>query len=88
MVETVNRRLNKLPEFGLVIIDECHIGNFKKKCHFWYRKKRESVSVTTTPIAEQPLSNHYEELILGPAVTNLIQNGYLVNCDVYGFAVI
>jgi len=86
MVETVNRRLSKLPEFGLVIIDECHIGNFKKMPFFGIERKEKVLGVTATPIAEQPLSTHYDELILGPAVTNLIQNGYLVNCDVYGFA--
>src|SRR5690625_2161510 len=30
MVETVNNRMNKMPEIGLVIIDEAHIGNFNK----------------------------------------------------------
>ena len=30
MVETVNRRIDKLPAFGLIIIDEAHIGNFNK----------------------------------------------------------
>lgn len=85
MVETVSRRLSKLPTFGLVIIDECHFGNFRKM-PFFEDNRTKILGVTATPIAEAPLSNQYDELILGPSVGELIANNYLLNCDVYGFA--
>jgi superfamily II DNA or RNA helicase len=86
MVETVNKRIDKLPKFGLIIIDECHIGNFKKMPYFDTERNEKVLGVTATPIAEQPLSHWYDKLILGPQVSELIEQNHLVNCDVYGFA--
>jgi len=86
MVETTNKRIEKLPKFGLIIIDECHIGNFKKLPYFDQNSHEKILGVTATPISEQPLKYQYDNLILGPSVQNLIDNNYLLNCDVYGFA--
>lgn len=85
MVETLNRRLDKLPEFGLVIIDECHIGNFKKM-PFFTDEKTKVVGVTATPINDEPLANYYQKMIMPTTIDNLINNKYLLNCDVYGVA--
>lgn len=85
MVETVNKRLKKLPEFGLVIIDECHIGNFKKMPYFEMPECK-VLGVTATPVAEYPLANYYAELLQPTTISDLIDNKYLLNCDAYGFA--
>jgi superfamily II DNA or RNA helicase len=85
MVETVNKRLKKLPHFGLVIIDECHIGNFKKMPYFEMESCK-VVGVTATPINEYPLANYYTELIQPTNIADLIANKYLLNCDPFGFA--
>lgn len=85
MVETLSRRLALLPEFGLVIIDECHIGNFKKT-PFFHKAHTKVIGVTATPVAETPLSLHYNDMIMPISVSELIQNNYLVNCEVFGFA--
>lgn len=85
MVETVNRRLSLLPELGLVIIDEAHIGNFKKM-PFFTEKNCQVLGVTATPISEKPLAFYYQNLIIPITISDLIKSGYLVNCDVYGFA--
>ena len=86
MVETTYKRLEKLPKFGLIIIDECHVGNFKKMPYFEENRQEKILGVTATPITEFPLSNFYENLILGPSVESLINDNHLLNCDVYGFA--
>lgn len=85
MVETVHRRTDRLPKFGLVIIDECHYSNFNKM-PFFDMAGTKILGVTATPVNEKPMVNYYNELILGPSVQSLIDDGYLLNCDVYGFA--
>ena len=85
MVETVNRRINNLPDFGLVIIDECHIGNFKKMPYFQNRGTK-VLGVTATPLGSAPLINQYQKLIIPVQIPDLIKRGFLVDCDVYGFA--
>lgn len=85
MVETLSRRLAILPEFGRVIIDECHIGNFKKT-PFFHMDNCKVLGVTATPVCETPLSSHYSEMILPVTVSDLINDKHLLNCDVYGFA--
>lgn len=85
MVETLNRRLDKLPSFGLIIIDEAHIGNFKK-LPFFECKNTKILGVTATPINEQPLANYYNKMIMPVSINKLIDDKYLLNCSVYGFA--
>lgn len=85
MVETINRRIDLLPKFGLVIIDECHIGNFKK-LPFFENEKIKVVGVTATPVSENPLEPFYKTLIQPIELSELIEQKFLLNCDVYGFA--
>lgn len=85
MVETVNRRLGKLPKFGMVIIDECHVANFNKM-PFFKDENIKVVGVTATPIATEPLSKYYDKMVMPTSIENLINKGYLLNCDVYGVA--
>lgn len=85
MVETLNRRIDKLPDFGLVIIDEAHIGNFRKLPYF-ENQNTKVVGVSATPVAELPLSNYFNEIVIPIDINTLISDGYLLNCEVYGFA--
>lgn len=85
MVETLNRRLDKIPDFGLVIIDEAHIGNFKKM-PFFSNSGIKVLGVTATPVAEQPLAEYYNRMIMPVTINKLIEDKYLLNCQVYGFA--
>lgn len=85
MVETLYRRLDKLPFFGLVIIDECHIGNFKKMPYFLDNRTR-ILGVTATPINDKPLANYYDKMIMPVSIDKLIFDNYLLNCKVYGVA--
>lgn len=85
MVETLNRRLDKLPAFGLAIIDEAHIGNFRK-LPFFDKQETKVVGVSATPVSERPLQEYFHNLIMPTNIPHLIQNGFLLNCEVYGFA--
>ena len=85
MVETVNRRIKKLPNFGLVIIDECHIGNFKK-LPFFLDVNTKVLGVTATPIAAPPLSQLYDKMVMPIDISTLIDNKYLLNAVAYGVA--
>jgi superfamily II DNA or RNA helicase len=78
MVETANNRLKKNPAYfgtvGLVIIDECHIGNFTKI--YQYFPDSLKIGFTATPIAaskKDPLKNHYDDIAVGIDIPDLIQ---------------
>jgi superfamily II DNA or RNA helicase len=85
MVETINRRLDKMPIFGLVIIDEAHFANFKKMPYFTETDCK-VLGVTATPISKKPLSLYYNKLINPTNINRLINEGFLLDCDVWGFA--
>jgi DNA or RNA helicases of superfamily II len=86
MVETVNRRIDKLPAFGLIIIDEAHIGNFNK-LPFFNDENVKIVGVSATPTSsnEIKLSEKYKDLIIPTSIKHLIENNYLVPSDTYAF---
>lgn len=85
MVETINRRIHLLPKFGLVIIDEAHIGNFRK-LPFFEMDGTKVVGVTATPVSEKPLQPFLKKLIMPITINELIEKKYLVNSEAYGFA--
>jgi superfamily II DNA or RNA helicase len=86
MVETAHRRIDKLPNVGLIIIDECHFGGFHK-LPFFENKNIKVVGVTATPISnKKPLGEFYGELIQPTTISELIKRGYLLDCEAYGFA--
>lgn len=78
MVESVNRRIDRLQNVGLVIIDECHIANFNKiHEHF---KDAFFIGFTATPLAaskEKPLNQFYDDIVCGIDIPELINMGSL-----------
>jgi superfamily II DNA or RNA helicase len=85
MVETISRRIKKLPKFGLVVIDEAHIGNFKKM-PFFSDNTTKVIGVTATPIGTKPLSEQYDKLIIPTSISELIELNFLLDCKTYAFA--
>lgn len=78
MVETCFKRLqrdaNYFPEIGLVILDEAHLGNFRKIHQFF--PNAIIIAFTATPIytdKKYPMHNDYEDIIVGPQVNELIK---------------
>jgi len=85
MVETVNRRIDRINNVGLVIIDECHIANFNKiHDHF---KDAFFIGFTATPLAaskEKPLNQFYDDIVCGIDIPELIKMGSLAPNQTYG----
>lgn len=77
MVETMYNRLKKNPDWakkiGMLIVDECHIGNFKKLYDFFPHCL--VVGFSATPISsskKDPLKNYFQEIVCGPQISDLI----------------
>lgn len=81
MCETVHRRVNRpgfLPEFGLIIIDECHLGNYPKIMEHYAGKL--IIGFTATPVSakvKEPLKNHFKDIVCGVDIPKLIEDGNL-----------
>ena len=89
MVETAYNRLKKDPKYfgdnvGLLIIDECHIGNFNKL--YDYFKEQLIIGFSATPKAaskKNPLKNYFEAIVTGPQIQDLIDFGSLCPNETY-----
>jgi superfamily II DNA or RNA helicase len=92
MVETLNNRLNEnkldISDIGLVIIDEAHYNSFTKIFKFF--DKSFILGVTATPLSSNmqlPMTDNYEELIVGETIESLIQNKFLSRAVTYSYNV-
>ena len=78
MVESVSRRIDRLKDIGLVIIDEAHIANFNKLHeHF---NNAFFIGFTATPLSaskEKPLNQFYDDIVCGIDIPELISMGNL-----------
>ena len=92
MVETLNNRLNDdkldISDIGLVIIDEAHYNSFTKLFKFFSQSF--ILGVTATPLSsnmELPMTDNYNELIVGETIESLIENGFLARANMYSYNV-
>ncbi|GAA3581744.1 DEAD/DEAH box helicase [Snuella lapsa] len=92
MVETLNNRLNDdkldISDVGLVIIDEAHYNSFTKLFKFFSQSF--ILGVTATPLSssmELPMTDNYDELIVGESIESLIQNGFLARAEMFSYNV-
>ncbi len=88
MVETFARRLKWYPqlrEIDLLILDEAHVGNFKKVLNE-ISKKTYVIGATATPIStskKDPLKNYFDEVVCPVQIQELIDLGFLCACDTF-----
>ena len=82
MVETLRNRIKskkvKTQNVGLVIIDEAHHNSFRKLLGSF--KNAVVIGVTATPFSadvSKPMKRHYETLITGKNIAELIAEGFL-----------
>jgi superfamily II DNA or RNA helicase len=82
MVETLKNRIKsgmiKTEDIGLVIIDEAHHNSFQKLLGKF--EQATVIGVTATPFSSDinlPMHKHYQELIVGESIQNLIAQGFL-----------
>ncbi len=92
MVETLKNRLNDnkfdISGIGLVIVDEAHYNSFTKIFKFF--DKSFILGVTATPLSSNnklPMHENYQELIVGESISNLIENEFLAQANVYSYNV-
>ena len=92
MVETLNNRLNDdkldISDIGLVIIDEAHYNSFTKLFKFF--NKSFILGVTATPLSssmELPMTDNYDELIVGETIESLIENRFLARAEMFSYNV-
>lgn len=92
MVETLNNRLldDKLDisDVGLVIIDEAHYNSFTKLLKFF--SSSFILGVTATPLSSNinlPMTDNYDELIVGESISKLIRNNFLAKANLYTYNV-
>ena len=79
-VQTVGRRLDRIPVPDLVIFDECHharAGTWMKIIEKW--KGCFCIGFTATPIRldGKGLAGIFESLVVGPSIRELIEMGFL-----------
>lgn len=85
MVESAFKRLHKITNIGLVIIDECHIAVFNK-IHEEFEEAK-ILGFSATPLAankKKPLNLFYEDIVCGPQINELIKSGRLSQNITYG----
>lgn len=92
MVETLSRRLEK-PEYqefvkhqDIIIIDECHIGNFDKLFEHFYPQAI-VIGFTASPFRygnQKPLGQFYTDIIDVITIPELVRTGYLSRPKSYG----
>ena len=66
MVESAYKRLHQFTNIGMVIVDECHIGNFTKVIDQF--KEQYIIGFTATPLAAKktnPLRNYFSDIVCG-----------------------
>lgn len=79
MVESVNKRVERLPDIGLVIIDEAHRAEFNKMhAHF---PDKFIIGFTATPLSgdkKKPMKDYYQDIVCGVDIPQLIAEGSLL----------
>ena len=84
MCESAHRRAAKLRNIGMVIIDEAHIAAFNKLHDVF--PDQYILGFTATPLSASvkcPMSTHYEQIITGIDIPELIAAGNLCQCITY-----
>jgi len=78
MIETVFRRLDKIKDIGLVIIDESHIASFNKMHEKFLQEY--IIGFTATPLSssrKSPMNMFYEDVVCCIDIPELISGGFL-----------
>lgn len=86
MMQTVARRLDKLPAFDWVISDECHLAMsptwssiLKHYSNAWHL----GLSATPCRLDGKGLGETFDSIVYGPSISELTTRGYLAPCRVF-----
>ena len=89
-VQTLVRRLGNPGDFKLLILDEGHhavAGSWEKVTQCYHGAKFLGVSATPIRLDGKGLRLAYDTMIVGPTISDLIDEGYLCGVTLYGPAV-
>jgi superfamily II DNA or RNA helicase len=90
MVQTVARRLDKLPVFDWVISDEAHLAmsdTWRGILHHYSAAWHLGMSATPCRLDGRGLGDVYDEIVYGPSVRELTDGGYLTRYRAFAPAV-
>jgi len=77
MVETLNNQIKRgldLSQYDLLVIDEAHIGNFRKVLEGF---KGFVIGATATPVSSPPLKEQYNAIVCPVGIESLIKDNWL-----------
>ena len=83
MVETLNNQIKKgldLSQYDLLVIDEAHIGNFRKVLD---KFNGFVIGATATPLSNPPLKDQYNAIVCPIGIEQLIAQGWLATPHTY-----
>jgi superfamily II DNA or RNA helicase len=83
MVETLNNQIKRgldLSQYDLLVIDEAHIGNFRKVLQGF---KGFVIGATATPVSNPPLKDSYNDIVCPVGIESLIGQGWLAVPNTY-----
>jgi len=85
-IQTLINRMDKIPEPEIIVIDEAHhtkSNSYQKIIDKWHSAKILGVTATPQRTDGKPLSDIFQELIIGPPMRELIDDGYLCDYDYF-----
>ncbi len=88
-VQTLIRRMDKVPPPSLIVIDEAHhaiAGSWRKVIDYYSKARILGVTATPCRTDNKPLSDVFDVMVQGPQIYDLIEMGFLVKPVVYGCA--
>jgi len=83
MVETLNNQIKRgldLSQYDLLVVDEAHIGNFRKVLEGF---NGFVIGATATPVSNPPLKDSYNAIVCPVGIESLIEQGWLANPHTY-----
>ena len=83
MVETLNNQIKRgldLNQYDLLVIDEAHIGNFRKVLEGF---KGFVIGATATPVSNPPLKEQYNSIVCPIGIEQLILDKWLATPQTY-----
>jgi superfamily II DNA or RNA helicase len=83
MVETLNNQIKRgldLSQYDLLVVDEAHIGNFRKVLKGF---DGFVIGATATPVSNPPLKDQYNAIVCPVGIESLIGEGWLATPHTY-----
>jgi len=83
MVETLNNAIKRgldLSQYDLLVVDEAHIGNFRKVLQGF---EGFVIGATATPVSNPPLKDSYNAIVCPVGIESLIEQGWLATPHTY-----